>query len=335
MTVYTYKGKSAYIDDRLAKELEDDVIPDLVEKDSDSVFCIDGPEGSGKSKLADNIGGFVASKLLERYNIDINYSADNFHLSPLKFRDAILKADKNEIVVYDEAHKGMGSRRSLSEINNILNDLMMEMRQKNLFVILVLPTFFMLDKYPAIFRTRGLFHVYKAKNSSTGKKERGYWVYFNQKYKLQLYIKGKQYFNYNCVEWPPFTGRFLNQYIIDEATYRIKKREAFKQHGARETKAEVWKSQRDSMIYALHIELKVGADNLRRLLAKYDVKLSDSILKKIFVSKEIELTKGATRPVDRTKEIDEDDDEEYENDEEDLDIDEDLAEKPLKMPPVR
>lgn len=288
MVVYTYKGKSAYIDDRLAHELEHEIIPNLMDKDFDNVFCIDGGEGTGKSKFADIICGYVAAKILENYKLDINYSVDNLHLSPLQFRNAIVNAKKNSIVVYDEAHKGMGSRRSLSEINGILNDLMMEMRQKNLFVVLVLPTFFMLDKYPAIFRTRGLFHVYRGKNNKTGKKERGYWVYFNEKYKLELYIKGKQYFNYNCIEWPSFRGRFYNQYIIDEKKYREKKKESFKQHGKRETKAEVWQNQRNRAIYILHKELKLGRPNLLKLLSKYKLKLSDSSIKEILVKEEIE-----------------------------------------------
>jgi hypothetical protein len=225
MAIYNCNGKSAYIDDRLKKDLDDNVIPELKEKDADAVYCIDGKEGGGKSKFADNIGGYVASQL------KVPYSDENFHLSPTSFRNAIIRAKKNDIVVYDEAHKGMGSRRSLSEINGILNDLMMEMRQKNLFVILVLPTFFMLDKYPAIFRTNGLFHIYRGLDKKTGKRTRGFWVFFNQKYKLQLYIKGKQYFNYNCIEWPQYTGRFLDQWIIDKAKYTIRKREGFKLHG--------------------------------------------------------------------------------------------------------
>ena len=282
MTVYTYKGKSAYIDDRLARELEENVIPDLKEDDTDFVFCIDGKERSGKSKFADNIAGFVASKL------NIDYSHENFHLSPHQFRDGILNAKKRSIVVYDEAHKGMGSRRSLSEINNLLVDLMMEMGQKNLFVILVLPTFFMLDKYAALHRTVGLFHVYKdrKRDPKTNKRKR-FWVYFNEKYKLQLYRKGKQNNDYNVIKFPPFRGTFLDQWIIDKNKYIEKKAESFKQHGKRETKAEKWLEERNKLIYALHLELKVGARNLKRVLNRVGIKLSETIIKKILVECEI------------------------------------------------
>ncbi len=289
MVVYTYHGKSGYIDDRLAKDIDDTIIPDLMDKDSDGVFCVDGGEGSGKSKFSDLLCGYVASSILKHYKLDVNYSVDSFALSPQQFRNTILHAKKNSIVVYDEAHKGMGARRSLSEINNILVDLMMEMRQKNLLVILVLPTFFMLDKYAAIFRTKGLFHIYRGKNPKTGKREKGFWVYFNEKYKLLLYIKGKQYLNYNCIEWPSYTGRFYNQYIIDEKAYREKKVQAFKQHGKRETKAEVYLEQRNSVIYALYTELNIGSPTLTKKLAQYGLHLSQAGVEKAVLSAKMAL----------------------------------------------
>jgi hypothetical protein len=283
MGTYTYKGKSAYIDDRLQKDLDENIIPELQDKDADCVLGIDGGEGTGKSKLSDSICGYVALKLR------VDYSVSNVHLNPHTFRDAIIKAKKNDIIVYDEAHKGMGSRRSLSEINNILNDLMMEMRQKNLFVVLILPTFFMLDKYPAIFRTRGLFHVYRGKNQQTGKRERGFWCYFNKKYKLLLYIRGKQYFNYNCIEWPNYRGRFYDQWIMDKKEYTIKKYLAFKQHGKKETKAEVYLSQRNKIIYALYKKMGVGVPTLTKTLNEHGIKLSQTMIQKILIETEIKL----------------------------------------------
>lgn len=281
MAIYNYRGKKAYIDDRLKQELDENIIPDLKKDDTDFVFCIDGKERSGKSKLADNIAGYIASQM------NVNYSHDNFHLSPTQFRNGIVNSTKRNIVIYDEAHKGMGSRRSLSEINNILVDLMMEMGQKNLFVILVLPTFFMLDKYAAIHRTNGLFHVYKSKERDPiTKKRRRFWVFFNEKNKIELYVKGRQFLNYNVVKWPPFRGTFYDQWIVDKEKYTEKKKESFKQHGKRETKAEIWLEQRNSLIYLLHNELKMGATNLKKILSKVKIKLSDTFIQNIINSQE-------------------------------------------------
>lgn len=307
MAVYTYKGKSAYIDDRLKRELDDYIISDLKKEDTDYVFCIDGRERSGKSKFADIICGYIASRM------NSDYSHENFCLSPQQFRDGIIKADKNGIVVYDEAHKGMGSRRSLSEINNILVDLMMEMGQKNLFVVLVLPTFFMLDKYAAIHRTNGLFHVYKSseRDQKTGKRAR-FWVFFNEINKIELYIKGRQYLNYNIVPWPDFRGRFYDQWIIDKDKYKEKKKSSFKQHGKRETKAEKWLEQRNRAVYALYKKLDIGSPTLSIILKDFGIRLSQAALQKIIISTEYSINTEKTEEKSQ-RETEEDDSDEKED----------------------
>ena len=140
------------------------------------------------------------------------------------------------------------------------------MRQKNLFVIVVLPTFFMLDKYPALYRARGLFHIYEMKD---GKR---CWVYYNQKNKLKLYLKGKKEFNYNCMKYPGFRGRFFDQYTLNEASYKGKKLQSFKKR-TRITRAEFYMEERNKMLWLLHKELKAGAPKLAKLLKQYEVSL--------------------------------------------------------------
>jgi hypothetical protein len=63
-------------------------------------------------------------------------------------------------IVLDEAFMAASSRSVLSEVNKAMMGLATEMRQKNLFVIMCLPTFFDLDKYFAIWRSRMLLHMY-------------------------------------------------------------------------------------------------------------------------------------------------------------------------------
>src|SRR3989304_1484455 len=91
---------------------------------------------------------------------------------------------------YDEAYRGLSSRAAMSQINKLIVSVMMEMRQKNLVAIIVLPTFFMLDRYVAIFRSKGLFHVYQNKG------KRGYWLFYNENEKKLLYILGHKLMSY-------------------------------------------------------------------------------------------------------------------------------------------
>lgn len=265
MVTFEYREKHFYIDGKLDKELRGKIIPLLQKKDKDCVIVIDGDERAGKSVFAQTIAARVTSIT------EAPFDVSNICMEPLEFRSKIENAAKNEVVIYDEAHRGMAARGTLTEVNKILVDLMMEMGQKNLFVIIILPTFFMLDRYAALFRARGLFHVYERRN------KRGFWVYFSRKRKITLFMKGKKEFNYNCMKWPGFRGRFYNQYFIDEEIYREKKALSFK-HKPRATKAEVYKEQRDKLIYYIHEKLKIGSIKLSRLMEERQILLKKSSL---------------------------------------------------------
>ena len=56
-----------------------------------------------------------------------------------EFKQAINNAGKAECVIYDEAVTGMTSGDSISKIGKALKSMMMQMRQKNLFVIIIIP----------------------------------------------------------------------------------------------------------------------------------------------------------------------------------------------------
>ena len=159
---------------RLRKNLDEKIIPSLQKQDKDYVLAVDGREGAGKSFFSFQIGKYVDPTLdLSR----VVFTAD-------AFREAIFKAKKGQCIIYDEAFTGFSSRSSLSSVNRVLVSLMMQMRQKNLFVIIVLPTFFLLDKYVALFRARALIHVFE----SGGR--RGYFKVYNSRLKKYLYLAG-------------------------------------------------------------------------------------------------------------------------------------------------
>lgn len=261
------------MDDRLDRDLRKKVYPDLLKNDKDNVFLVDGAEGSGKSKFADILAAHAAEYLKADYDIN------SVCLSPEEFRDRIQTCKNRSIVTYDEAHRGMGSRRALSEINNILIDLMMEMRQKNLFVIIIMPTFFLLDKYAALFRTKGLFHIYERN------RKRGFWVFFNEKNKLKLYILGKKLLNYNVMKYPSYRGRFFNQYSMDETEYRSKKLKVFKEKPSI-TKSEHYIEQRNIVIKLLYDNLGVNKVELTKILKESGVNLQRRTVIDILLGRE-------------------------------------------------
>ena len=228
-----------YMDDRLKKNLDKRVIPALKIKDEDYVFVIDGGEREGKSSLAIQIARYV----------DPSLNLDRIIFNPTNFKEVILKAKKGQCIIFDEAFRGLASRGALTEMNKVLVGLMMEMGQKNLCVIIVLPTFFLLEKYVAIFRSRGLIHVYKSK-----KGQKGYWVYFNKRKRKILYLKGKKEFDYRVVK-SKFRGRFYGKLPIEEDGYRLKKKLALREFYKRGVSGNDRK-QRDQLIRILFDELR-------------------------------------------------------------------------------
>ena len=143
--------KEYYLDDWLKKKLDDRVIPLLAQKDQDYVIIVDGPERSGKSTFAAQVAKYI----------DPTFDVTRECFSPEEFRTGIINASKGQVVVFDEAWRGFSNKSTLSEVNKLLVSLMMEMGQKNLCVIIVIPSFFGLEKYVALWRARGLFHIFK------------------------------------------------------------------------------------------------------------------------------------------------------------------------------
>lgn len=258
-----------YIDDRIKKIIDEKIRPSLEKKDKDCVFVVDGSEGAGKSFFSLQLGKFYDPTL----NLDrVCFSAD-------EFRDAILKAKKGQCIIYDEAFTGLSSRSSLSTVNRVLVSLMMQMRQKNLFIIVVLPTFFLLDKYVALFRTKALFHIYE----SGGR--RGYFRVYNRKKKKYLYLAGKQTYSYGSKDkkWKVFTkfkGRFYGKFALgdekEEEKYRKKKAKALMDTEKNPmTAGQVkYRDQRDIVIFLLRKYMKLSYSQLEELFNEYDFDIS-------------------------------------------------------------
>jgi hypothetical protein len=259
------KEISYYLDHRLKDNLDTKVIKSLQQKDKDCVLVIDGKEGSGKSTLALQVAKYVDPSLdLSRVVFDAE-----------SFRQAIFKAKKGQAVVFDEAFTGLSSRASLSGINRALVSLMMQMRQKNLFVVMVLPTFFLLDKYVALFRTRALIHVYESSGT------RGYFRLYNSKLKKYLYLAGKNTYSYSGHKIRTrFRGRFYGVFALGsdelEEKYRTKKSMALEATEKNPMSAGQvkYREQRDVFIYLLRKQTKMTYEQISNMLLDYDIEMS-------------------------------------------------------------
>ncbi len=179
----------------------------VLEKDWDRVYLIDGGEGSGKSLLGLQLGKYL----------DPTFNIDRVTFSGKEFSVSIDKASKGQCIIFDEAFNGLASSGATSKMNRFIVRKLMECRQKNIFIIIILPTFFLLQKYVTLFRSQCLFHVYATKNG-----DRGYYKIYNRLNKKLLYLKGAKIYSY---KYPYIRNsyRFYGKYPINEQEYRKKK----------------------------------------------------------------------------------------------------------------
>lgn len=200
-------SRGMYIDGYHKQNL--DVARKIVKKDWDMVFVYDGYEGTGKSVKC----------MQDAYYCDPTLTLDRITFNPDDFKKAVMSANKYEAVVLDEAYGGLSSRGAMSGINKAITQMLTVIRAKNLFIFIVLPTFFDLDKYVALWRSRALIHVYTGADF-----KRGFFEFYNKDKKKMLYVTGKKLYNYSGVK-PNYRASFTNHYVVDEAEYRKKKEE--------------------------------------------------------------------------------------------------------------
>ena len=254
------------MDNRLRVNLDNRVKEILEKKDKDYFLIIDGMEGSGKSTLAMQIGKYVDNTL----------NLDRICFSPNDFREQIFKATKGQCIIFDEGFTGLSSRASLSKVNKMLVSLMMQMRQKNLFVIIVLPTLFLLDKYVAIHRASSLIHVFESKGN------RGYFKLYGANKKKLLYILGKATYDYSKPK-TDFVGRFYGRFALgdkkEDKKYRTKKEKAL-MNIEHDDRLDPTKESRDKLVYLLHKEIKSNL-KMEKLFKEMEIPLKRSAISMI------------------------------------------------------
>jgi len=246
-------GVNFYLDGYLKSNLE--YIRDDLRDDNDAVMIVDGFEGSGKSLMAMQIAKFI----------DPTFNLDRVVFTPDEFHKQVKTAKKYQAVVFDEAITGMRARRWAGDVNNAIIEMLAQIRQKNLAIIIVIPSYFELEKYVAIHRSIALIHVYRKEG------KRGHFMVFVPPNKTYLYAMGKKIYSYSVTN-PKFIGRFTNTYTVDEKLYRKKKLQALEAKPKEEPMGRLqirYKIQRDELLLGMKREFKYTDMELGRFTEKY------------------------------------------------------------------
>lgn len=234
----TSSDNSPYISTQVKAQL-DKAKKKVMEGDQDRVYVITGREGLGKSTLAFQIAHYL----------DATFSIDDIVFTAQQFEKRIREAKKFKAIVFDECFNGLSSKGSLSKENKNLVRLLMECRQRNLFIFLVLPSFFLLERYPAIFRSTALFNVLASRKNY---KLRYYKIY-NYTKKQVLFLEGRKLMSYFKPKIRK-KHRFYRKLppTVDMHAYNKKKMISFMDIGQKEPEESRYRQQRDFLIQYIH-----------------------------------------------------------------------------------
>ncbi len=228
----------------------------VLKADQDRIYIVTGREGLGKSKLARQLS----------YVCDSTMDLSRIVFTPKEFHKAVVRAKRGQAIIFDECFNGLSSKSSISKENKQLVRLLMECRSKNLFIFLVLPSFFLLEKYAALFRATALFNVLASRKNF---KLRYYKVY-NYRDKRLLYILGKGLMDYSKPKIF-LSHRFYNKEIptVDYDAYVKKKNSFFNYHGDDEPEETKHMLQRGVFSYTLKEKYGLSYVSQAKLLKKY------------------------------------------------------------------
>lgn len=202
-----------YIDGYLKGNL--DILKKNIMKDWDFWLIVDGLERSGKSSLAIQTACYL----------DPLFNVTRIVFTCEQFEKAILSADKYQAVVWDEAVVGTQAT-DMTKMARTLQKMAVQIGQKNLFIILVIHSYFEMKKYYAVHRTWFLLHTYFISNEKTKSFQRGYFAFYDFRKKKKMYVNDVTRRNYEYDFSPNFRGRFVKGYgLVNETEYLKKKAE--------------------------------------------------------------------------------------------------------------
>lgn len=223
-TFINWKGEECKIEiSHTTKEIIDQQIS-LVSNNFDSVGLVTGMEGSAKTTLAiTNIAPYIC------YRLGTTFSVDNVGMSVKQFDEMLEKANIGDVIILDEFILMGAAEDTMTGIQSVLRKKFTLIRKKRLFIVLILPSIHMMNKYFAMQRTRYLIDC-----RTTGAR-RGSAVFYGYNKKNYLGINGRKTFTYSGFTYDKElhfldlrNKSIVGNDIIDWDAYEAKKDSAIK-----------------------------------------------------------------------------------------------------------
>lgn len=175
---------------------------------------------TGKSTLAQQICYYYTYRVNKLHGLDIIFDHRNIVFNSEDLIKRAAAVPRYSALILDEGDDL--TEHAFSKTMKDLQKFFRKSGQLNLFIILILPSFFDCPKFLAMNRTNAFIDV-----KFEGEFDRGYFEYYNFTDKKKLYVKGKKFHDYDVQRATIPNGRFVNKYCVDEEIYRKMKLDDF------------------------------------------------------------------------------------------------------------
>ncbi len=239
MVLITYNQKSFHMDDTLHRELKKMKEQVLVHNDM-GVILVDGRPGSGKSTLASQAAFFLT---------DGNFTVDYESFNQRQTFDIMRKMKEGDCCIIDESFDVINKRMAQTSSNMLTINMLQQMRSRKVFILILLPSFYDLDKNVSLWLASALLHCYRSPEP-LGK--RGQYVAYDIEGIQKLWLYGRQSYSYSLkITQPNFRARFTKYFPISLKIYEEKKRTSLTEKPKEETTNSKYYQQRNILIKEL------------------------------------------------------------------------------------
>lgn len=176
------------------------------DKNNDCLMIVVGDEGSGKSSFAGNIMEYMS-------DCTFNPMKDMIGSDYEDGLKKIAEVPEGGNLMFDEGNVFFLSTEVMKKESRGLHKVFSIFRQKRLFTIIVMPSFFRAGSYFAHDRVKMLVRTELLKG------QRGYYKYWGEKKAKELYRKGKKDHNYNIVK-ASLKGKFRKCLKLETTEYK-------------------------------------------------------------------------------------------------------------------
>ena len=227
------------MDDRMYRELKKMKDQVLIHNDM-GVILIDGRPGSGKSTLAGQVAYFLTDG-----KFNVNYESFN----QKQTFDIMKKMKEGDCCIIDESFDVINKRTAQTSANMLTINMLQQMRSRKVFILILLPSFYDLDKNVSLWLASALLHCYRSPEPLG---RRGQYVAYNIDGIQRLWLYGRQSYSYSLkIVQPNFRARFTKYFPIDIKKYEYKKRKSLTEKPKEETENSKYYKQRNILIRVL------------------------------------------------------------------------------------